>query len=106
MVPLDSIRHDVQVLSVEELALILSHRRLGVSSEDEVIDFLTIWLGGPKTNFKREVTPSIRTLTDDQIMQLVYHVNWPYVSFGKLLAIFRSFPKLRNLPLCKSILHN
>lgn len=77
-----------------------------MSSEDEVIDCLAVWFGGFIYDFNHQSRSNISRLRDEQIMQLAYHINWPYVSFSKLLCIFRSFPRLRNLPLCKSILHN
>ena len=49
---------------------------------------------------------NINQLTDDQILQIVYHINWPFVSFDKLVQIFRSFPVLRKVQLCKSIYNN
>lgn len=33
------------MLSIDEISLILSHRKLGVATEDEVIDFIAVWLG-------------------------------------------------------------
>ena len=33
------------MLSIDDISLILSHRKLGVATEDEVIDFVTVWLG-------------------------------------------------------------
>ena len=38
--------HPTQCLSVDEITLILSHRRLGVASEDEVIQCIGVWFGG------------------------------------------------------------
>ena len=61
--------------------MMLSHRKIGVASEDDVIGFLIQWF-----NF------NIQNLKDDQILQIVFNVNWPYVSFDKLLTIFKSFP--------------
>jgi len=34
-----------RMLSIDEISLILSHRKLGVATEDEVIDFIAVWLG-------------------------------------------------------------
>lgn len=42
----ENLAHPVQSLTVEELALILSHRKLGVASEDEVIDGVAVWFAG------------------------------------------------------------
>ena len=106
----ETLAHPVQSLTVEELALILSHRKLGVASEDEVIDGVAVWFGGIihiqrdqdiQNGFKKVI--NINRLTDEQILSIIYHINWPYVSFDKLLAVFRSFPVLRRVQLCKSI---
>jgi len=105
---------------VDELALILSHRKLGVASEDEVIDCIAVWFGGilfvrkesgpdQKVQYDQEdfkKVTNINRMTDEQILQIVYHINWPYVSFDKLLAVFRAFPVLRRVQLCKSIYNN
>ena len=45
------LRNPLQKLTPDEFCLILSHRRLGVSSEDQVIDSLAIWLGSPVKDF-------------------------------------------------------
>ena len=66
--------------------MILSHRKIAVASEDEVVSCVIAWLG---TN--------IEYLTNEEILQVVYHINWPYVSFDKLLAIYRAFPALRQI---------
>ena len=71
---------------MDDLALILSHRKINVSSEDEVIASLMTWL-----------QVNINKITDEQILQIVYHVNWPYVSFDKLLLIYKTFPSLRRI---------
>ena len=82
-------------LSVNDLCLILSHRKVNVASEDEVIDCLITWL-----------TYNSERISDAQLQQLVFHVNWPYVSFDKLLMIFNLFPVLRRNEECKSIFFN
>lgn len=102
---MDKLENPVLKLSADDLSKILAHRKLGVSSEDEVINCLAVWLGGFSRDFQGKSMPNIEWITDDQIMNLVYHVNWPYVSFSKLLSLFRSFPRLQKLPLCKNILH-
>ena len=116
----ESLAHPIQNLTVDELALILSHRKLGVASEDEVIDCIAVWFGGilfvrkesgpdQKVQYDQEdfkKVTNINRMTDEQILQIVYHINWPYVSFDKLLAVFRAFPVLRRVQLCKSIYNN
>jgi len=74
----------LEKLMVDDLILILSHRKVNVASEDEVIDCLMTWF-----------EPNIYSLSDENLTQIVNHVNWPYVSFDKLLSIFKTFPKLR-----------
>ena len=68
----ENLAHPIQSLTVEELALILSHRKLGVASEDEVIDGVAVWLGAI-TYVQRESNPAsgyrkvinINRLTDE-----------------------------------------
>jgi hypothetical protein len=74
--------------------MMLSHRKIGVASEDDVITILMQWF---KLN--------IQYLREDHILQLVFNVNWPYVSFDKLLTIFKSFPQLRQIQQSKSIFY-
>ena len=76
----------LQMLTVEELSLFLSHRKIAVASEDEVVSCVMAWLSN-----------NIHQLTNEEILQIIYHINWPYVSFDKLLAVFRAFPALRNI---------
>ena len=33
-------------MTVADLSMLLAHRKLGASSEDEVINCLAVWLGG------------------------------------------------------------
>ena len=83
------------MLTVEELSLFLSHRKIAVASEDEVVSCVMAWLNN-----------NIHQLTNEEILQIIYHINWPYVSFDKLLAVFRAFPALRNIQQSKSIFYN
>ena len=76
----------LQILSVEELSQFLSHRKIAVASEDEVVSCVMEWF---QTN--------IHKLTNEEILQIIYHINWPYVSFDKLMTIFRTFPALRSI---------
>ena len=70
----------------------LNHRKLAVSNEDEVIDALITWF---KSN--------IQDLSDHELLQILTHVNWPYVQFYNLLNLWQTFPQLRQIPECKNI---
>ena len=71
---------------MQELNLFLSHRKIGATSEDEIVDCVMRWM-----------TANIGGLSEDEILQISYNVNWPYVSFDKLLAIYKTFPALRKI---------
>jgi len=81
-----------QKLTIEELCLVLSHRKIGVSSEDEVISAVIEWL-----------RINVGKVPDEKLVQLASSINWPYVSFDKLLEIFRTFPELRRIQQTKTI---
>lgn len=53
-------------------------RKLNVKSEDEVIDALIIWL---KKN--------IELINENEILEILNNINWPYVSFEKLIELFK-----------------
>ncbi len=80
------------------MSLLLSDKIiLNVKNEDVVLDALSSWLAVHIENIDE------KTLVDD----LLKHVQWSFVSFEKLLAFFRAFPK----PLCtnihtKALFHN
>lgn len=67
------------------MTLLLKDRLLSVKSEDQVIEALQIWLA-----FNINTTDE-KSLIEDIIKQ----VNWPYVSFEKMLELYRKFPKLK-----------
>jgi len=86
----------VAQLHYTELALLLSDRYLGVKSEDEVVDAVITWL-----------SVNIDSVDEKVIVEdIMRNVNWSFVSFEKMLDIFRTFPKLRANIHTKAIFHN
>ena len=67
-----------------------------MKSEDEVVDALITWL---HSNIH---STDDRTLIDD----LMRNINWPYVSFERILDLFKTFQKLRQNIHTKAIFHN
>jgi hypothetical protein len=82
-------------LSVQEMTMLISHAKLNVKSEDEVIDALLLWLSQ---------TP--KPIEEKHLIDLMKQPNWPYVSFEKLVEIFKTFPVMRTNIHIKSIFHN
>ena len=67
------------------MTLLLKDRLLSVKSEDQVIEALQIWL-----------TFNINTTDEKSLIEdIIKQVNWPYVSFEKMLELYRQFPKLK-----------
>ena len=78
------------------MALILNDRYLGVKSEDEVVDAVITWL---HVNIEH---------VDEKVIveDIMRNVNWSFVSFEKMLDIFKNFPRLRSNIHTKAIFHN
>jgi hypothetical protein len=77
-----------------ELALVISHKRLNVKSEDEVIDAIRDW-----------IDKNWEVVDEKEIVLIVNEVNWPYVSFDKLIEIYSRFQSFRANPIIKSIFY-
>jgi len=71
-------------LKAEELATLLTHRKANVRSEDEVVDAITVWINA---NGVRE----------KEVIMILQQVNWPYVSFDRLIELFKTFPQFRHI---------
>ncbi len=76
--------------------MLLNDRYLYVKSEDEVLDALATWLQHNIDN------TDDRTLVDE----IMRNVNWNFVSFERMLDIYKSFPRLRTNIHTKAIFHN
>lgn len=75
--------------------MLISHSKLNVKSEDEVIDSIILWLANTQKRYDEK-----------DLIELMKQPNWPYVSFEKLVDIFKSFPVMRSNIHLKSIFHN
>jgi BTB And C-terminal Kelch len=82
---MSDIQHPVSHLKANELSVLLCDKYLNVKSEDEVVDALITW-------FHNNIdSTDDRSIVDD----LMRNVNWPYVSFERILDLYRTFPRLR-----------
>ncbi len=67
-------------ITPSELSLVISHKRLNVKSEDEVIDAIRDW-----------IDKNWEVVDEKEIVLIVNEVNWPDVSFDKLIEIYSKF---------------
>ena len=80
-----SASHPISQLQSTELALLLNDRYLSVKSEDEVVDALITWLHS-----------NIESVDEKVIVEdIMRNVNWNFVSFEKMLDLYKTFPRLR-----------
>lgn len=75
--------------------MLISHSKLNVKSEDEVIDAIILWLSHTQVRYE-----------DKELIELMKQPNWPYVSFEKMVEIFKTFPIMRTNIHIKGIFHN
>lgn len=66
----------VSFLDLEDLKLLLKHKRLQVISEDDICTTLFLWAQNPNNN-------------QDSISQIILDVNWNYVSLPCILNLLR-----------------
>lgn len=64
-------------LKSRELSMLLMHRKLNVKNEDEVIDALMLWI-----RLSKAIEPI-------ELVEVLKQVNWPYVSFDKMMELFK-----------------
>jgi hypothetical protein len=67
------------------MSLLLNDKFLNVKSEDEVLDALITWLHANIDRIEEKV------IVDD----IMRNVNWNFVSFEKMLDLYKNFPRLR-----------
>lgn len=60
------------------------HRKLNVKNEDEVVDALMLWI-----RLSKVIEPI-------ELVEVLKQVNWPYVSFDKMMELFKQNPLLRH----------
>ena len=70
------------MLPKDQFKLILKHKLLNVTQEDEVLKAVCMWSEGQEARAKLE--------TD--LGELLENVNWNYVSLQCILDIIRNFP--------------
>ena len=67
-----------------------------MKSEDEVIDAVITWLH-----------VNIESIEEKVIVEdIMRNINWSFVSFEKMLDLYKTFPKLRSNIHTKAIFHN
>jgi hypothetical protein len=79
------------------------HRKLNVKGEDEVVDAFSLWLSKNQQNIGSQ---SKSRLEEKELHEIMRQINWPYVSFEKLIDLFKSFHCLRSNIHIKSIFYN
>lgn len=90
------LQHPISSLHSTEMSLLINDRYLYVKSEDEVLDALLTWL---YSNIDS---------TDDRVLvdEIMRNINWNFVSFERMLDLYKSFPRLRSNIHTKAIFHN
>ena len=76
----------LSLLPKEQFKLILKHKLLNVTQEDEVVKALCVWTEGQEC----------RDSLDLDVMELLENVNWNYVSVPCFLDLVRNFPLVRR----------
>lgn len=75
-------------LPKDQFKLLLKHKILNVTQEDEVIKGLCMWTEGQENT---------ETLESD-LRELLENVNWNYVTLPCFLDLTRNFPAIRRHP--------
>jgi hypothetical protein len=76
----------ISMLPKEQFKLLLKHKMLNVTQEDEVVKGICMWAEGQE----------VRHALDKDISELIENVNWNYVSLPCLLDLIRNFPQVRR----------
>lgn len=69
-----------------------------VKSEDQVVEIVSTWLDAHFNEIDIEM--------EKEVFEMMKHIRWTYVSFEKMLEIFRMFGFMRSNTLIKSIFSN
>jgi hypothetical protein len=101
---------DIKHLTKDDLKLLLKHKHLYVTSEDEVVKAVSLWAEGqaamiksspqtynkPSSVSNQEIlyARNLANLQQD-LSEVLPNVNWDFVSLPCLLDIVRSDPLLR-----------
>ena len=81
----------ISLLPKEQFKLLLKHKMLNVTHEDEVVKAICGWVGDG-TNGKAT-----------ELEDLLSNVNWTYVSIPCFLDLIRSYPVIRRHPSFRSV---
>ena len=76
----------ISLLPKEQFKLLLKHKLLNVTQEDEVIKAICMWAEG------QDLRPNL----DTDLSELLDNVNWNYVTLSCLLDLIRNFPYVRR----------
>lgn len=98
---------DIGLLHKDEFKLLLKHKYLNVSKEDQVVQAIVLWTQAvlaKSTQHKGEDdNPNLRTTYLKQtpsemagLSEILQFVNWDYVTLNCLLSIIRNQPIIRQ----------
>ena len=76
----------ISLLPKEQFKLLLKHKMLNVTQEDEVIKAVCMWAEG------QDLRPNL----DTDLSELLENVNWNFVTLSCLLDLIRNFPYVRR----------
>ena len=76
----------IHKLPKEQFKLLLKHKLLNVTQEDEVVKALCLW------SINQEQTEYL----ENDLKELIPNVNWNYVSLPCILDMIKSFPVMRR----------
>ncbi len=72
----------ISLMPKDQFKLILKHKMLTVTHEDEVVKALCMWCEGQ----------DVRANLDQDLIELIENVNWNFVSLQCILDLIRNFP--------------
>jgi hypothetical protein len=78
----------ISMLPKDQFKLLLKHKYLNVSHEDEIMKALCLWLEGQEPHERLEA----------DLTELLENVHWNYVSTACFLDIMRNFAAIRRHP--------
>lgn len=76
----------IALVPKDQLKLLLKHKHLNVTQEDEVVKALCMWTEGQE----------LREGLEQDLSELLENVNWNYVSLPCMLDLIRNFPFIRR----------
>lgn len=78
----------ISMLPKDQFKLLLKHKMLNVTQEDEVVKSICMWNEGQDNRFNLDV----------ELSELLENINWNYVSLQCILDLVRNFPYMRRNP--------